>query len=126
YKPASAATHAVTTGAACHWVSTACQPNGGSMRLLSAASLPIRPRHAPCRMSVSCVSPRWSAASTARSRRRLAGYEKLGSDAWVTFAGHIVEAADEAQTGRHRPSIPCFGVARRVRLVADGGGLENR
>jgi hypothetical protein len=54
-------------------------------------------------------------------------YERLGADVGLLNWGPGVEAADQSRTSgppaSHDPSVTA---ARRVRLVADGGGLENR
>src|SRR6266581_103234 len=47
YPAAATLTATVTTGANCHWVSTACQPNAGSMRraYLAAVGEPAAVQH---------------------------------------------------------------------------------
>jgi hypothetical protein len=43
------------------------------------------------------------------------------------FGGPNIEAADQSRTnGQHLSPDPGVTAARRARLVADGGGLENR
>jgi len=53
-------------------------------------------------------------AVTAGSRRPMAGYERLGPDAWVTLAGPVVEAAYQARIGSSR---------HRIRAPAQRGGF---
>ena len=54
-------------------------------------------------------------------------YERLGADVGPLSQGSDVEAADQPRTSgpqaSHDPGVTAAG---RVRLVADGGGLENR
>lgn len=62
-----------------------------------------------------------------RGRWRMAVYERLGADVGLLNGGLGVEAADQSRTSgpqaNHDPGVTAAG---RVRLVADGGGLENR
>jgi hypothetical protein len=57
----------------------------------------------------------------------MAVYERLGADVGLLSWGLGVEAADQSRTSgpqaSHDPGVTAAG---RVRLVADGGGLENR
>jgi hypothetical protein len=57
----------------------------------------------------------------------MAVYERLGADVGLLNWRLDVEAADQSRTSRpqasHDPGVTAAG---RVRLVADGGGLENR
>jgi hypothetical protein len=57
----------------------------------------------------------------------MAVYERLGADVGTLSQGPGVEAVDQPRTSGHQASHdPGVTAARRVRLVADGGGLENR
>jgi hypothetical protein len=57
----------------------------------------------------------------------MAVYERLGADVGPLNWRPGVEAADQSRTcGLQASHDPGFTAARRVRLVADGGGLENR
>ena len=62
-----------------------------------------------------------------RGRWRMAACERLGTDIGPPIRGPGVEAADQPRTSgpqaSHDPGVTAAG---RVRLVADGGGLENR
>ena len=54
-------------------------------------------------------------------------YERLGADVGPHDGGPGVEAADQSRTSKYWASYdPGVIAAWRVRLVADGGGLENR
>ena len=54
-------------------------------------------------------------------------YERLGADIGPLNRGPGVEAADQPRTsGTQANNDPGVTAAGRVRLVADGGGLENR
>jgi hypothetical protein len=57
----------------------------------------------------------------------MAVYERLGADVGPLNWGLGVETADQPRTSGPQASYdPGVTAARRVRLVADGGGLENR
>jgi len=76
----------------------------------------------------SCIDGKSRPPTTGLSGRcRMAVYERLRADVGPLDRGPDVEAADQSRTSKFQASHdPGVTAAWRVRLVADGGGLENR